>query len=111
MAPKPDHHQGFAGADVAQQAGEYGAAAIGAGGLLFQDGGAAGGTQFVELRIRALFDRLARSVSHLLAVIEQLKAAGAHFLLRCMMRLSVENMARYVASNIANYFTNSDYSH
>jgi hypothetical protein len=52
-AVETDHHQGFAGADVAQAAGEYGA--IGAGGLLFQDGGAAGGTQLVALRLRALF--------------------------------------------------------
>ena len=52
---EPDHHQGFAGADVAQQARQHGPAAIGAGGVLFEDGGAAGGAQFVALRIGALF--------------------------------------------------------
>ena len=53
---KPDHDpQRLAGADVAQQASEHGPAAIGAGGVLFEDGGTAGGAQFVELRIGALF--------------------------------------------------------
>ena len=52
---EPDHHQGFAGADLAQQARQHGSAAIGAGGVLFEDCGAAGGAQFVELRIGALF--------------------------------------------------------
>ncbi len=54
-AIEPDHDQGFAGADVAQQARQHGPAAIGAGGVLFEDRGAAGGAQFVELRIGALF--------------------------------------------------------
>ena len=52
---EPDHHQGFAGADLAQQARQHGSAAIGAGGMLFEDCGAAGRAQFVELRIGALF--------------------------------------------------------
>ena len=52
---EPDHDQGFAGADLAQQAGQHGPAAVGAGGVLLEHGGAAGGAQFVELRIGALF--------------------------------------------------------
>ena len=43
------------GGNVAQQARQHGPAAIGAGGVLFEDRGATGGAQFVELRIRALF--------------------------------------------------------
>jgi hypothetical protein len=35
-----DHHQGFAGADIAQQARQHGPIAIGAGGMFFKDGGA-----------------------------------------------------------------------
>ena len=46
-AVKPDHDQGFAGGDVAQQARQHGPAAIGAGGVLLEDCGAAGGAQFV----------------------------------------------------------------
>ena len=42
-------------ADLAQQARQHRPAAIGAGGVLFEDRGAAGGAQFVELRIGALF--------------------------------------------------------
>ena len=42
-------------ADLAQQAGQHRPASIGAGGVLFEDGGAAGGAQFVQLRIGALF--------------------------------------------------------
>ena len=54
QAIKPDHHQGFAGTDIAQQAGEHRPAAIGAGGVFFEDGGATGGAQFIELRIGPL---------------------------------------------------------
>jgi hypothetical protein len=36
------HHQGFAGADIAQQAREHGPIAIAAGGVFFEDGDAAG---------------------------------------------------------------------
>jgi hypothetical protein len=50
-----NHDQGFAGADIAQKAGEHGAAGIGAGGMLFKDSGATGGAQFAQLRIGALF--------------------------------------------------------
>ena len=53
-AIEPDHDQGFAGADLAQQARQHRPAAIGAGGVLLEDVGAAGGAQFVELRIGAL---------------------------------------------------------
>ena len=52
---EPDHDQGFAGTDFAQQARQHGSAAIGAGGMLLEDCGAAGGAQFVKLRIGALF--------------------------------------------------------
>ena len=52
---EPDHDQGFAGADLAQQARQHGPAAIGAGGMLLEDRGAAGRAQLVELRIGALF--------------------------------------------------------
>jgi hypothetical protein len=51
---EPDHHQGFAGTDVAQQTWQHGPATIGAGRVLFEDCGAAGGAQFVERRIGAL---------------------------------------------------------
>ena len=37
-----DHHKGFAGADIAQQARQDGPIAIGARGVLFEDRGAAG---------------------------------------------------------------------
>jgi hypothetical protein len=43
------------GGDVAQQARQHGPAAMGAGGVLLEHGGAAGGAQLVELRIGALF--------------------------------------------------------
>ena len=55
QAIEPDHYQGFAGSDLVQQARQHGPAAIGAGGVLFEDRGAASGAQFVELRIGALF--------------------------------------------------------
>ena len=54
-AIEPDHDQGFAGVDVAQQARQHRPAAIGAGGVFLEDRVAAGGAQFVELRIGALF--------------------------------------------------------
>ena len=54
-AIQPDHDQGLAGADIAQQARQHGPIAIGAGGVFFKNGGAAGCAQFVELRIGALF--------------------------------------------------------
>ena len=54
-AVEPDHDQGFAGADLAQQARQHRPGAIGAGGVLLEDRVAAGGAQLVELRIGALF--------------------------------------------------------
>ncbi len=42
---EPDHYQGFAGADFVQQARQHRSAAIGAGGVLFEDRGATGGAQ------------------------------------------------------------------
>ena len=54
-AIEPDHDQGLAGADLAQQARQHRPGAIGAGGVLLEHRGAAGGAQFVELRIGALF--------------------------------------------------------
>jgi len=46
--------QGVVGPDVAQQPGQHGPAAVGAGGVLLQDGAAAGGAQRVALRVGAL---------------------------------------------------------
>ena len=54
-AIEPDHDQGFAGADLAQQARQHRPAAVGAGGVLFEDHVAAGGAEFVALRVGALF--------------------------------------------------------
>ena len=51
---EPDHDQGFARADLVQQPCQHRPAAIGAGGVLFEDRGAAGCAQFVQLRIGAL---------------------------------------------------------
>jgi hypothetical protein len=42
-AIKPDHDQGLARTDLAQHPGQHGAAAVGPGRVLFQDGAAAGG--------------------------------------------------------------------
>ena len=53
-AIEPDHDEGLAGADLAQQARQHGAAAIGAGGVLLEDRLATGGAQFVALRICTL---------------------------------------------------------
>ena len=52
---KPDHDQGFAGADLAEQTRQYRPASIGTGRVFFQHRVAAGGAEFVELRIGALF--------------------------------------------------------
>ena len=54
-AVEPDHDQRFAGGDVAQQARQHRPAAVGAGGVLLEHGGAAGGAQFIALRVGALF--------------------------------------------------------
>ena len=54
QAVEPDHDQGFAGGNVAQQPGQHRPAAVGAGGMLLQHHGAPGGLQFIELRIGAL---------------------------------------------------------
>jgi hypothetical protein len=51
---EPDHDEGLAGADLAQQARQHGAAAIGAGGAFLEDRVATGGAQFVALRIGTL---------------------------------------------------------
>ncbi len=53
-AIEPDHDEGLAGADLAQQTCQHGAAAIGAGGVLLKDRVAAGGAQFVALWIGPL---------------------------------------------------------
>ena len=55
QAIEPDHDQGFAGADLVQQARQHRPAAVCAGGVLLEHGGAAGRAQLVELRIGALF--------------------------------------------------------
>ncbi len=53
-AVEPHDHQGIAGPDVAEQAGEHGPAAIGARGLFDEDRVAARGAERVALRIGAL---------------------------------------------------------
>ena len=53
-AIEPDHDEGLAGSDLAQQARQYRAGAISAGGVLLADRIAAGGAQLVELRIGVL---------------------------------------------------------
>jgi len=53
-AVKPDHDQGFAGGDVAQQACQHRPLAINTGSVLFEYCGTAGCTQFIALRIGAL---------------------------------------------------------
>jgi hypothetical protein len=52
---EPDDDQRVAGGDIAQQARQHRARAVGAGGVFLVYGGAAGGAQFVGLRIGALF--------------------------------------------------------
>jgi hypothetical protein len=54
-AVEPNHDQDLAGADLAQQARQHRPGAIGTGGVLFVHRVAAGGAQFVELRVGALF--------------------------------------------------------
>jgi hypothetical protein len=51
---EPDYDEGLAGADLAQQARQHGAAAIGAGGVLLENRVATGIAQFVALRIGPL---------------------------------------------------------
>ena len=53
-AIEPDDDQGIAAADVAEEAGEHWAGAIGAGGVLLEDFVASGGAQFVALGVRTL---------------------------------------------------------
>ena len=53
-AIQPNHNQGLAAADVAQQACQHRPAAVSAGCVLFEDRRAASCAQFVELRIGAL---------------------------------------------------------
>ncbi len=53
-AVEPDGHQGFARTDVAQQPGQHGPAAVGAGRVLLQDGVAAGRAEFIALWVGAL---------------------------------------------------------
>ena len=53
-AIEADDGEGFAGADFAEQAGKDRAGSIGARGMLFEHGLAAGGAEFVELRVGAL---------------------------------------------------------
>ena len=55
QAIEPDHEQGFAWADLVQQARQHWPAAVCAGGVLLEHRGAAGRAQLVELRIGALF--------------------------------------------------------
>ena len=54
-AIEPDDDQGIAAADVAEEAGEHWAGAIGAGGVFLEDAGAARGAQLIDLRVGALF--------------------------------------------------------
>ena len=54
-AVEPYHDQRFTGGDVAQQARQHRAAAVGAGGVLLQDCGAACSAEFVALRVGSLF--------------------------------------------------------
>jgi len=54
MTAEAGHDQGLAGANIAQQARQHGPTAIGAGGVFFTDGCAAGRAKLVELRIGAL---------------------------------------------------------
>ncbi len=54
---KPDDDQGFARPDFAQEPGQYGPAAVGAGRAFLHDDVAAGRQEFVKLRIGALFLR------------------------------------------------------
>ena len=53
-AIQPDHDEGLAGSDLAQQTCQHRAGAISAGGVLLADRITAGGAQLVELRIGAL---------------------------------------------------------
>jgi hypothetical protein len=54
---EPDHDQGFAGTDFAQQARQHGSAAIGAGGMRLEGCDASGRAEFVKLRIGAVETR------------------------------------------------------
>jgi hypothetical protein len=53
-AVQPDHDQGLAGADLAQQTGQHRAAAIGPGSVLLVHDVATGSAQLVKLWIGAL---------------------------------------------------------
>jgi len=53
-AVEPHDDEGVAGVDVAEDAGEHRSATVGAGGVFFNDVGAAGGVQFVALGVRTL---------------------------------------------------------
>lgn len=53
-AAEPYHDQRFTGGDVAQQARQH-RAAVGAGGVLLQNCGAACSAEFVTLRVGSLF--------------------------------------------------------
>ena len=55
QAIEPDHDQGFAWADLVQQAGQYRPAAVCVGGVLLEHRGADGRALLVELRVGALF--------------------------------------------------------
>ena len=54
QAIEPDHDQGLARPDLPEQPRQHRPAAVGAGRVLFEDGGATGGAQLVGLRIGAL---------------------------------------------------------
>ena len=62
-AIEADDNQGLAGTDITQEAGEHGAGAIGTGGVLLEDGVAAGGVELVALRDRCLVLRWRRGRS------------------------------------------------
>jgi hypothetical protein len=53
-AVEPHHHQGLAGADAVQQLRQHRTAPVRAGGVLLVDHRAAGGAQFVRLRVGVL---------------------------------------------------------
>jgi hypothetical protein len=55
QAIEPDHDQGFAWADLVQQARQHRPAAVCAGGVLLEHRGADGRALLVELRVGALF--------------------------------------------------------
>ncbi len=62
---EPDHHQGLAAGDIAQQQVQHGPGGIGAGGVFLKNNGASGCGQFIALRIGALLVRRYPRVANL----------------------------------------------